>query len=75
MSISSGGRTGAWNIRWNKEGFPFANQVINDAVAFTDAYFDVTFQLIKIFFRIDLMKIVSCQFGPLITITKKSRPS
>ena len=46
------------NIRRNEEGFAFAHEVINDAVAFADAHFDVAFELIKIFFRIDQMKIV-----------------
>jgi len=46
------------NIRRNEEGFAFAHEVIDDAVAFADAHFDVAFELIKIFFRIDQMKIV-----------------
>ena len=32
--------------------------MIDDPVAFADAHFDVAFQLVKIFFRIDEMKIV-----------------
>ena len=46
------------NIRRNEERFAFAHEMIDDAVAFADAYFDVAFELIKIFFGIDEMKIV-----------------
>src|SRR5215216_6806112 len=34
--------------------------MINDAVAFADTHFDVSFELIKVLFRISEMKIVSC---------------
>jgi hypothetical protein len=47
------------NIRWNKKRFAFAHGMIDDAVAFTDAHFDVALQLVEILFRIDEMKIVS----------------
>ena len=62
------------NIRRNEERFAFAHEMIDDAVAFADAYFDVAFELIKIFLGIDFVKIVP-RVRPLITITKKSRPS
>src|SRR5437667_11752427 len=45
------------NTRRNEEGFAFAHKVIDDAVAFADAHFDVAFELIKIFFRIERMTI------------------
>src|SRR6266481_420079 len=46
------------NIRWNKEGFAFAHEMIDDAVAFPDAHFDVAFELVEILLRVDEMKIV-----------------
>jgi hypothetical protein len=46
------------DIGWNKKRFPFADQVIDDLVAFADAHFDVALELVKIFFRIDQMEIV-----------------
>jgi hypothetical protein len=46
------------NIRRNEECLPFPNEMIDDAIAFADANFDVAFKLIKILFRIDEMKIV-----------------
>ena len=46
------------NIRRNEEGFAFAHEMIDDAVAFADANFDIAFELIKIFFRVDQVKIV-----------------
>jgi hypothetical protein len=47
------------NIRRNEECFAFTNKVIDDAIALTDAHFDVAFQLVKILFRIDEMKIIA----------------
>ena len=46
------------NVRRNKEGFAFANEMVDDTVALADAHFNVAFQLIKILFRVDQMKIV-----------------
>jgi len=42
----------------NKKSFPFAHEIIHDAIAFPDAHLDVAFELIKILFRVDEMKIV-----------------
>jgi hypothetical protein len=55
------GRT-HWRVRnvWrNEKRFALAHEMIDDAVAFTDAHFDVALQLVEILFRIDEMKIVS----------------
>jgi len=49
---------GVRNVRRDEEGLAFAHEVIDDAVAFADADFDVALELIKIFLRIDEMKIV-----------------
>ena len=46
------------NVRRDKEGFAFADGVIDDLVAFADAHFDVALELVEILFRIDLVKIV-----------------
>jgi len=46
------------DVRRNEERFSFPHEMIDDAVAFADPHFDVAFELVKIFFRIDLMKIV-----------------
>ena len=42
----------------NEECFAFAHKMINDAIAFAYAHFDVAFQLVEILFRIDEMKII-----------------
>ena len=47
------------NIGRNKKRFSFAHEVIHDAIAFPDAHLDVAFELVKIFLRIDEVKIVS----------------
>ena len=47
-------------IWWNKKRFTFVNDVVDDAVPFPDPHFDVAFQLVKVLFRVDLMKIVTC---------------
>jgi hypothetical protein len=47
------------DIRRNKERFAFPDEVIDDPVPFADADFYVALELIKIFFRIDEMEIVS----------------
>ena len=49
---------GVRNVRRNEERFPFPNQVVDDLVALSDADFDVAFELVKIFLRIDLVKII-----------------
>ena len=43
----------------NEESLTLADQMIDDPVAFADPDFDVTLELIKIFLRIDEVKIVS----------------
>lgn len=48
-----------WDIGRNKKGFTFTDQVIDDAIRFANPDFDIAFKLVKIFFRIDQMKIVS----------------
>ena len=62
------------HIRRNEKRLSLADNVINDEIAFTDPYLDVPFELIEILFRIHQVKIVP-RVGPLMTITKKSRPS
>src|SRR4051812_19038766 len=46
------------HIGRNEEGFALADEMIDDLVAFADADFDVPFELVKVFFRIDLVEIV-----------------
>ena len=46
------------HIRRNEKRFALADNVINDAVAFADPHFDVTFELVEVFFRIHQVKIV-----------------
>ena len=46
------------NIGRDKEGFAFAHEMIDDAVAFSDANFNIAFKLVKIFFRVDFVEIV-----------------
>src|SRR5947209_19951384 len=46
------------NIGWNEKGFAFADKIIDNLVAFPNPDLDVAFELIKIFFRVDLVKIV-----------------
>ena len=47
-----------WHARWNEERFALANNVINNAIAFTDPHFDVALELVEILFRIRQMKII-----------------
>jgi hypothetical protein len=50
-----------WSMRdvWrDEERLSFADQMIDDVIAFADAHFDVALQLVEVFFRIDEMKIV-----------------
>ena len=49
---------GVDDVRRNEESFPLPNQVINNAVSLPDADFDVALELVKIFLRIDLVKVV-----------------
>ena len=57
--IVSGGRLRRVRHIWrDEERFAFADDMIDDPVAFADAHFDVAFELIKILLRIDQMKIV-----------------
>ena len=46
------------DIGRNKKRFPFANEMIHDAISLPDAHPDIAFELVKIFLRIDEMKIV-----------------
>src|ERR1051325_58048 len=46
------------DIRRDKECFPFSDKMIDDLVALPDPDFDVALKLIKIFLRIDEVKIV-----------------
>ena len=46
------------HVRRDEESFAFADEMIDDFVAFADAHFDIALELVKIFFRIDEMKIV-----------------
>ena len=46
------------NIWWNKERFSLPHEMIDNPIAFAYPHFDVAFELIKIFLRIDQMKIV-----------------
>src|SRR3984893_18993865 len=48
-----------WHVRRNKECLPSLYNVINDRIAFADTNFDVAFQLVKIFFRINQVEIVA----------------
>ena len=50
---------GVRDIRRNEKRFSFVNQVIDDPVPLPDADFDVAFELKKIFFRIDQVKVIS----------------
>jgi len=54
------GRTdrGVRHIRRDEESLALSDEVIDDAIAFADADFDVALELEKIFLRIDEMKIV-----------------
>src|SRR5580765_7361717 len=47
------------NIRRNEERLPLTHEMVNNAVAFTNTHFDVPLELVKIFFRINQMKVVS----------------
>lgn len=49
---------GMGHIRWNEKSFPLAHEMIDNAITFADPHFDVALELIKIFFRIDEMKII-----------------
>ena len=51
------------NVWGNEKRFSFADQMIDDPVAFADANFDVALELIKIFLGIDEVKIVP-RVGP-----------
>src|ERR1051326_7362331 len=46
------------NVRRDEEGFALAHEMIDDAIPFANTHFDVAFHLIKIFFRVDQVKIV-----------------
>jgi hypothetical protein len=62
-----------YNIWWNEERLSLAHEMIDDAVGFPDADFDVALQLIEKFFRIDLVKIVS-RIRPLDDHDKEIAP-
>ena len=46
------------NIWRDEKRFAFPHEMIHDAIAFADAHLDVAFELVKVFLRIDEMKIV-----------------
>src|SRR6267154_4558442 len=46
------------NIRWNEERLPLTHEMVNNAVAFPNTHFNVPLELVKIFFRINQMKVV-----------------
>ena len=46
------------HIRWNEERFAFADQMIDDLVAFTNSHLNIALELIKILLRIHLVKVV-----------------
>src|SRR5438046_7603912 len=46
------------NVRRNEERLPLTHEMVNNAVAFPNTHFDVPLELVKIFFRIDQMKVV-----------------
>src|SRR5437870_3323773 len=46
------------NVWWDEERFPLAHYVIDDAIAFADAYLNVTLELVKVLLRINEMKII-----------------
>ena len=50
---------GVRDIGWNEECLPFPNEMIDDAIAFTDANFYVALELVEIFLRIDFVEIVT----------------
>ena len=49
---------GVRDVWRNEERFAFANEVIDNAIALADPDFDVAFELVKIFLRIDQVKII-----------------
>src|SRR3989442_276160 len=44
------------NVRRDKKCFPFPHEMLDDAIAFADAHFDVALELVKIFLRINDVK-------------------
>ena len=42
----------------NEERLSFTHEMIDDAIAFANTHFDVPLELVKIFFRIDQVKII-----------------
>src|SRR5206468_7707793 len=46
------------NIWWDKKGFAFSDDMIHDAIPFSDAHLNVALELVEVLFRIDEMKIV-----------------
>src|SRR5437773_11438698 len=46
------------NIQQNEERLPLTHEMVNNAVAFPNTHFNVPLELVKIFFRIDQMKVV-----------------
>ena len=49
---------GVRHIGRDEEGFTFADEMINDPVAFADAHFNVALELIEVLLRINEMKII-----------------
>src|SRR6266478_9553602 len=46
------------NIRRNEERLSLTHEMVNNAVAFPNTHFNIPLELVKIFFRIDQMKVV-----------------
>src|SRR4029077_10166362 len=46
------------NIRGNEERLSLTHEMVDNAIAFTNTHFNVPLKLVKIFFRIDQMKVV-----------------
>jgi hypothetical protein len=47
------------HVRRDEERLSFAHEVVNNALAFTNAHFDVALKLIKILFGVDLVKVIA----------------
>src|SRR5207253_11178479 len=46
------------NVRQNEERLPLTHEMVNNAVAFPNTHLNVPLELVKIFFRINQMKVV-----------------
>ena len=67
------------NVRRNEEGLALAHRIIDDLFPFADPDFDLALELIKIFFRIDQVKIIPFAVGgavrdAAISVARASAP-